>query len=114
LSGYDSNPYGGFYVCHYGTPYYVGISSGSYSQQQIITSSSIGSQSVNYASSAGSVTWANVSSKPAATGGATTPVYWNGSGFTNCTSYGDASVNYASYSGYSNKVLGSYTSNGGQ
>lgn len=53
LGGYDSTPYGGFYVCHYNTPYYVGISYGSYSQQQIITSSSIGSQSVNYASSAG-------------------------------------------------------------
>lgn len=53
LSGYDSTPYGGFYVCHYSTPYYVGIENGSYSQQQIITSSSIGSQSVNYATSAG-------------------------------------------------------------
>lgn len=67
-----------------------------------------------YADSAGSVAWTNVSSKPAATGGATTPVYWNGSGFTNCTAYSSASVNYANYSGYSNKVLGSYTSNGGK
>jgi hypothetical protein len=25
LSGYDSNPYGGFFVCHYNTPRYVGI-----------------------------------------------------------------------------------------
>lgn len=52
IYGYDSAPYGGFYVCHYDTPYYVGISNGSYNQQQIITSSSIGSQSVNYATSA--------------------------------------------------------------
>lgn len=64
LSGYDDTPYGGFYVCHYNTPYYVGISYGSFSEQQIITSSSIGSQSVNYANSAGSVAWDNVSGKP--------------------------------------------------
>jgi len=25
LSGYDSNPYGGFFVCHYNSPKYVGI-----------------------------------------------------------------------------------------
>ena len=37
LSGYDTNPYGGFYVAHYGTPYYVGIMNGSYSQQKILT-----------------------------------------------------------------------------
>ena len=35
LSGYDSNPYGGFFVAHYGTPYYVGIQSGSFSQHQL-------------------------------------------------------------------------------
>lgn len=51
LSGYDSSPYGGFFVCHYDTPRYIGIAGGSYSEQTIITSSSIGSQSVNYASS---------------------------------------------------------------
>jgi len=64
LSGYDSTPYGGFYVCHYNNPYYVGISNGSYNQQEIITSSSIGSQSVNYAASAGAVAWGNVTGKP--------------------------------------------------
>ncbi len=37
LSGYDSNPYGGFFVAHYGTPYYVGISNGSYAQSTILT-----------------------------------------------------------------------------
>ena len=58
LSGYDSNPYGGFFVAHYDTPYYVGISYGSFNQQQIITSSTIGSQSVNYANSAGSSSYA--------------------------------------------------------
>lgn len=35
LTGYDSNPYGGFFVAHYGTPYYVGIQSGSYKQSQL-------------------------------------------------------------------------------
>lgn len=54
---------------------------------------------VDYADSAGSVAWSNITSKPAATGGATTPVYWNGSGFTNCTSYANASVNYATSAG---------------
>ena len=53
LSGYNDNPYGGFFVAHYANCYYVGISNGSFSEQQIITSSNIGSQSVNYATSAG-------------------------------------------------------------
>lgn len=55
---------------------------------------------VAYADSAGAVAWGNVSSKPAAAGGATTPVYWTGSGFTACTAYSSASVNYANYAGY--------------
>jgi hypothetical protein len=37
LNGYDNNPYGGFFVCHYNTPYYVGILNGTYTQQQILT-----------------------------------------------------------------------------
>lgn len=39
LSGYNSNPYGGFFVAHYDTPYYVGISYGTYKEQTILTSS---------------------------------------------------------------------------
>ena len=35
LSGYDSTPYGGFFVAHYGTPYYVGIQNGSYTQSKL-------------------------------------------------------------------------------
>ena len=35
LTDYDTNPYGGFYVCHYNTPYYVGIQSGSFTQFQL-------------------------------------------------------------------------------
>jgi hypothetical protein len=35
LSGYDANPYGGFFVAHYGTPYYVGITSGSFTQWEL-------------------------------------------------------------------------------
>ena len=35
LSGYDSNPYGGFFVAHYDTPYYVGISSGNFIQSRL-------------------------------------------------------------------------------
>ena len=68
----------------------------------IIHSGNIGSQSVNYATSAGSansVTWANVTSKPSSTGSATQPVYWNGSTFVACTTYANASVNYATSAG---------------
>ena len=53
LNGYNDTPYGGFFVAHYANCYYVGISNGTFSEQQIITSSNIGSQSVNYANSAG-------------------------------------------------------------
>ena len=37
LSGYDSNPYGGFFVCHYNTPYYVGIQNGTYVEHKLLT-----------------------------------------------------------------------------
>lgn len=47
-------------------------------------------------------TWSQVSSKPSAAGDATTPVYWTGSGFTACTAYSSASVNYASSAGVLN------------
>ena len=32
LSGYDSNPYGGFFVAHYNNPKYVGIQNGTYTE----------------------------------------------------------------------------------
>lgn len=70
LSGYNDTPYGGFFVSHYNDCYYVGISYGNYSEQRIITSSNIGSQSVNYATSAGSaatassVDWSGITNKP--------------------------------------------------
>ena len=32
INGYDSNPYGGFYIAHYNTPYYVGIQNGVFTQ----------------------------------------------------------------------------------
>ena len=110
LSGYDSAPYGGFYVCHYGTPYYVGISNGSYSNQQIITSSSIGSQSVNYASSAGNADtvdsqhfkWSNDSNSPTYLWAA------NSSGTAFLCARGSMSVNYANYSGYAGYLTLTY------
>ena len=46
-----------------------------------------------------SYSWSEIGSKPAAAGGSTTPVYWTGSGFTECTSYASASVNYATSAG---------------
>lgn len=38
LSGYDSNPYGGYYVCHYNTARYVGIQNGTYTEYVITKS----------------------------------------------------------------------------
>ncbi len=43
LTGYNDTPYGGFFVAHYGTPYYVGISYGSFTEQTILTSSNYSS-----------------------------------------------------------------------
>lgn len=40
LNGYDSNPYGGFYVCHYNSAKYVGIQNGTYTQYEITKSAS--------------------------------------------------------------------------
>ena len=37
ISGNDSAPYGGFFVARYDTPYYVGISNGTYTNQAILT-----------------------------------------------------------------------------
>lgn len=51
LNGYDSTPYGGFFVAHYNNAYYVGINNGSYSQQRILTSTNYTSYFV-YSSSA--------------------------------------------------------------
>lgn len=80
LSGYDSAPYGGFFVAHYGNPYYVGISNGNYTTQAILTSTNYtnytvqkdgtgatGTWGINIsgiAASASSVAWGNVSGKP--------------------------------------------------
>ena len=43
LPGYDTTPYGGFFVAHYDSCYYVGISYGTFNQQQILTSSNYSS-----------------------------------------------------------------------
>lgn len=75
LNGYDTAPYGGFFVAHYNTPKYVGIQGGSYSEQNIITSSTIGSQTV---SKAGTCT-GNAATATTATKGNTT-ANWSGGG----------------------------------
>lgn len=66
-----------------------------------------GTWEISITGTAGSVTWGNITNKPEATGGATTPVYWNGSGFTNCTAYGSASVNYATSAGKISNITSS-------
>ena len=59
--------------------------------------------------------WSEVTDKPAAAGGSTTPVYWNGTGFTACTSYANASVNYATSAGSAGSATNATTAaNGNQ
>lgn len=41
LNGYNNNPYGGFFVAHYDTAYYVGISNGSFTQHRLVYSTDI-------------------------------------------------------------------------
>ncbi len=48
--------------------------------------------------------WGDITNKPSAAGGGTTPVYWNGSGFSTCTPYSQASVNYAASAGNADTV----------
>ena len=43
LLGYDTTPYGGFFVAHYNEAYYVGIQNGSFTQQRILTSTNYSS-----------------------------------------------------------------------
>lgn len=40
LTGYDTTPYGGFYVCHYTSAKYVGIGGGTYTEYEISKSTS--------------------------------------------------------------------------
>ena len=60
LSGYGySEAYGGWFVSNYGAfPTWIGVSNGTWYTCEFITSFNIGSQSVNYATSAGSATHA--------------------------------------------------------
>lgn len=41
IKGYDNNPFGGFFVAHYDTAYYIGISNGSFSQHRLVYSTDI-------------------------------------------------------------------------
>lgn len=49
LNGYDSNPYGGFFICHYNTPRYVGISNGTYTEHIILTNQNLSRSNVTSA-----------------------------------------------------------------
>lgn len=57
LSGYDSSPYGGFFVAHYANPYYVGISNGSYTTQHILTSTNYTDYTVKKDGTGATGTW---------------------------------------------------------
>ena len=68
LSGYDTGPYGGFFVAHYNTPRYVGISGGTYTQWRLLKGADSG-----------------------AIGGTSTPIYIDANGIAQpCTAYGSA------------------------
>ena len=54
--------------------------------------------------------WSDITNKPSAAGDGTTPVYWTGSGFAQCTSYANASVNYATSAGNADTVDGYHES----
>ena len=41
LYGYENAPYGGFFVAHYDTAYYIGISNGSFAQHRLVYSTDI-------------------------------------------------------------------------
>ena len=84
LNGYDSNPYGGFFVCHYNWPRYVGINNGTYTEHNLISDQNYTSYTVTKTGSGASGTWGiNV------TGNAATATRINGnlgaiSSATNC------------------------------
>ena len=70
LSGYDTAPYGGFFVAHYNTPRYVGISNGTYTQWRLLKGADSG-----------------------AIGGTSTPIYIDANGIAQpCTAYGSATA----------------------
>lgn len=41
IKNYDNNPFGGFFVAHYDTAYYVGIQNGTFSQHRLVYSTDI-------------------------------------------------------------------------
>ena len=41
LNGYENAPYGGFFVAHYDTAYYIGIANGSFTQHRLVYSTDI-------------------------------------------------------------------------
>lgn len=57
LNGYDSGPYGGFFVCHYNWPRYVGINNGTYTQHDLISNQNYTSYTVTKTGSGASGTW---------------------------------------------------------
>ena len=57
LSGYDSNPYGGFFVCHYNSPKYVGIQNGGYTEHLLLSNQNYTSYTVTKTGSGASGTW---------------------------------------------------------
>lgn len=68
LHGNDSAPYGGFFVAHYNTPRYVGISNGTYTQWRLLKGADSG-----------------------AIGGTSTPIYIDSNGIAQpCTAYDSA------------------------
>lgn len=67
LSGYDNNPYGGFFSAHYNTPYYVGIQNGTYTESVLLSSTNYTTYTVTKTGSGASGTWGIAISGNAAT-----------------------------------------------
>ena len=82
----------------------IGNNELTYNTKTIIHSGNIGSQSVNYASSAGAVAWGNVSSKPSQLfcyKGEVSAAYVNGTTYSTL----DSGTYYISYSGYTDSLI---------
>ena len=76
LSGYDTNPYGGFFVAHYNNPYYVGISNGTYTTQAILTSTNYTNYTVQKDGTGATGTWGiNITGSAGSAGSSTTCSY---------------------------------------
>ena len=114
LSGYADNPYGGFFVCHYNNPYYVGISNGTYTQQHILTSTNYTSYTVTKTGSGASGSWgiSVTGSSASCTGNAATATKLHTARAINGTNFdGSGAITTANWGTARNFTIKDYNSN---